>query len=200
MQQINFYQAQFKPKKAILPAWQFLSILGFVIVCLTFVSTYLYLSQPDPNLAIAKQKQTVTQKQAQIAQLHNKLASNKESPLLRAELNKLKELHTHEEALLNYVSSHELGNKRGFSSTLVALSEQHLEQIWLTEFSLLNAGQYTALKGQASSTEVVPKYIDSLAKSTQFKGKTFSVFNIQKSSDTEYFDFQLFTSNHPEKK
>ena len=198
MQQINFYQSQFKPKKEILSAIQFLAILGFVTLCLAILSIMLFSFQPDSSQEIDKQRTILGQKQQQLQQLQQKLEQNKENPLLRAELEKLQQTLNNETALLDYVSSRQLGNKNGFSSTLLAFSEQLLEDVWLTEFSLLNAGQYTALKGQTSSAELVPKYIDQLAESEPFKGKTFSVFNLQKPSDTNYFDFELFTSSRAE--
>jgi len=195
MQQINFYQQQFKPKKELLPAWQFLSILGFVVICLCIISIVLFSFQPDTQAEVVEHQQSMLQKQEQLAKLQKKLDETKENPLLRAELTKLQNTLSNEQALLDYVSSHQLGNKAGFSSTLTAFSEHSIEGVWLTEFALLNAGEYTAINGQTYSAGLVPKYIDKLAESEPFQGKTFSVFNLNKSDAAEFFDFQLFTSN-----
>ena len=74
-----------------------------------------------------------------------------------------------------------------------ALSQQHIKNIWLTHFSLLDSGHFIALQGSAYSPERVPEYIDSLAKSEQFTGKQFSVFQLQQQDNSEYFDFKLHT-------
>jgi len=198
MQQINFYQTQFKPKKEFLPAWQLLSVIAVIAISLFLFSIVVLTFQPDPAVKLARQKQSLTQKQQQLSQLEQKLSQAQENPLLRAEYKKLEKILQDEQTLLNYVSSHQLGNKSGFAEALTALSEQHIDNVWLTNFSLLNAGEFMAIKGQTSSADVVPKYIDSLAKSTVFAGKTFSVFNLQKPDDNAFFDFELFTNNRNE--
>jgi Tfp pilus assembly protein PilN len=198
MQQINFYQTQFKPKKEFLPAWQLLSIIAVVTLSLVVFSVIMLAFQPDPAVQLMQQKQTLKQKQLQLNQLQQKLSQAQENPLLRAEYQKLEKILQDEQALLNYVSSHQLGNKNGFANTLTALSKQHIDNIWLTDFSLLNAGQFIAIKGQTTSADSVPQYIDSLAMDSVFAGKTFSVFNLEKPNGSHFFDFELFTNNRNE--
>lgn len=195
MQQINFYHSEFRPKKEVLPAWQFLAILGFALVCLIILSIVTIIFQPDPAEKLERQQQTLLQKQQQVVQLQNKLDTNKEHPLLRAEFEHINKKLSEKQSLLDYVSSNELGNQQGFSSSLESLSEQSIENVWLTQFTFLNAGQFIALKGKTASADIVPKYIDSLGQSSTFSGKTFSVFNIQKPDGEAYFNFELFTHN-----
>lgn len=195
MQQINFYHAEFRPKKEVLPAWQFLTVLGLAFLLLIILSIITIIFQQDPAEILEKQQQALQQKQQQLVQLQKKLNSNKENPLLKAEFKHINEKITEKQALLDYVSSNELGNQTGFSSSLVSLSEQSIDNVWLTQFTFLNAGQFIALKGKTSSADIVPKYIDSLGQSITFAGKTFSVFNIQKPDKEAYFNFELFTHN-----
>ena len=50
------------------------------------------------------------------------------------------------------------------------------------------------LKGKASQSNLIPLYIDSLAKSDHFRGKQFSVFQLeQPKDDSEVYTFKLNT-------
>jgi len=58
---------------------------------------------------------------------------------------------------------------------------------------LLNGGQFIALQGNAYTAQLIPEYIDNLAKSEPFQGKNFSVFQLQQPADSAYYNFKLHT-------
>jgi len=187
MQQINLYQAQFKPKKIILPPSQMLVILLLVIVTLSVMSLFSAKRNVVLEKIIADQKQHTTQM----------IEESTESPLLVAELEKLHFQQFDKQRLLDYLTHQDFGNQQGFSATLRHLSQQQINNVWLTKFSLTRGGQTITLQGKALQSNQIPLYIDSLAKPEHFKGKQFSVFELQQpKDDSEAYTFKLNTDNN----
>ena len=199
MQQVNLYQAQFKPKQVILPAHQVLLLAVSPIIIFLFLSLYMASNQASVDSNVIVQTEQLQQQQQRLDTLLQQLDSRKINPLLVAELNDFRLQLATKQTLLDHLSNQTLGNQHGFSTMLTALSQQHIDDLWLTQFSLLNSGQFIALQGNAYTSQLIPEYIDNLAKSEQFQGKNFSVFQLQQSDDSPYFNFKLHTSNRVEK-
>jgi len=193
MQQVNLYQAQFKPKQIILPAKHMLLIALLPILIFVITSIYFsYKQQLFETLLNTKQQQLQLDQQ-HLSVLKQRLNRYKEDPKLVAELNSTRKQLQKTQTLLNHLASQESGNQHGFSAMLTALSKQHIDDLWLTHFSLLNGGQFIALQGTAYKPQLIPEYIDNLAKSEQFQGKNFSVFQLQQPADSDHYNFKLHT-------
>jgi len=193
MQQINLYQAQFKPKQVLLPAKQLYLIATLPIILFLAISVYLSNNQASFSDSIAIQSEQLQPLKQQLSELQLKVNSRKENPLLLAELTQFRTQLVAKQTLLAHLDSQKQSNQFSFSSMLEALSQQHIKNMWLTRFSLLDSGNFIAIQGSAFNAELVPEYIDSLAKSEQFNGKQFSVFQLQQQDKSEYFDFKLHT-------
>ncbi len=194
MQQVNLYQTQFKPKKVILPAQQVLLIALIPVLLFGLLSIVMSSKQTSLEEKLAGQTEQFQLQQQQLDSLQQQLNARKENPLLRAELNEIQQQLVSKQILLDHLSSQTFGNQHGFSMMLTALSKQHIDDLWLTQFSLLNSGQFIALQGSAYTSQLIPEYIDNLAKSEQFQGKNFSVFQLQQPDNSPYFNFKLHTS------
>ncbi len=194
MEQVNLYQAQFKPKKVILPATQVLLIALIPIILFSLLSILMSSKQTSLEEEFASQTKQLQAQQQQLTAMQQQLNALKENPLLRAELSDIQQQLVSKQILLDHLNSQSFGNQQGFSMMLTALSKQHIDELWLTQFSLLNSGQFIALQGSAYSSQLIPEYIDNLAKSEQFQGKNFSVFQLQQPNDSSYFNFKLHTS------
>jgi regulator of replication initiation timing len=193
MQQVNLYQTQFKPKQIILPAQHMLLIALLPIIIFVITSIYFsYKQQLFETLLHTKQQQLQLDQQ-HLSVLKQHLNLYKEDPKLIVELNAIRGQLQKTQTLLAHLASQESGNQHGFSAMLTALSKQHIDDLWLTQFSLLNGGQFIALQGRAYTPQLIPEYIDNLAKSEQFQGENFSVFQLQQQTDSSYYNFKLHT-------
>jgi len=193
MQQVNLYQSQFKPKKIVLPAQQMFLIAVLPIIIFIVFSIYFSYKQQLFESLLQTEQQQLQLDQQHLAVLKQQLDTFKEDPKLVAELNKVRKQLQKTQSLLGHLASQESGNQDGFSAMLSALSQQHIDDLWLTQFSLLNGGQFIALQGSAHSPQLIPEYIDNLAKSDQFQGKNFSVFQLQQPNDSTNYNFKLHT-------
>lgn len=193
MQQVNLYQTQFKPKKIILPAKHMLLIALLPILIFVITSIYFSSKQQLLETLVNTKQQQLQLDQQHLSVLKQRLNSYKEDPKLVAVLNSTRKQLQKTQTLLNHLASQESGNQYGFSAMLTALSKQHIDDLWLTQFSLLNGGQFIALQGTAYKPQLIPEYIDNLAKSEQFQGKNFSVFQLQQPADSDHYNFKLHT-------
>lgn len=186
MQQINLYQAQFKPKQVPLPPKLMLQIAVIVIAILALIS--FYSSQKNSVL-----EEAISHSEQQISPDID--TQSLDTPLLHAQLDGLHKKNKQKQSLLRYLTQHDLGNQLGFSETLGNLSQQRIHNVWLTSFSFIDAGNSISLDGKSLESSQIPLYIDNLARSEHFKGKQFSVFELQKSDDTGIYSFKLHTNN-----
>lgn len=194
MQQINLYQDQFKPERITLAFNQIVLLSLLFIILLVAFSFYSYQRVESHKGLLTEQQQRYDQSQQQLATLKQQLSQQNQRPQLETELNKLEQELQGKQTVLDYLTNHTFGNQDGFSGTLASLSKQHIDNVWLTAFSLMDGGQYISLHGDATEPSLIPVYIDSLAKSDQFRGKEFSVFHLEHPDDnTEFYNFKLNT-------
>lgn len=187
MQQINLYQAEFKPKAVPLPPRQMFQVILVMLAIFTVISLY----QAKKNSVLETIIANTQTHQAQPVAIESSGNS-----LLQAELNQLKQQYIEKESLLTYLTHHDFGNQLGFSATLTSLAQQRIDNVWLTAFSFTDSGHTITLDGKALQSSQIPMYIDSLAKSEHFQGKQFSVFQLQKpDDDSGIYTFQLHTKN-----
>lgn len=194
MQQINLYQAEFRPTIILLNTFQML-LVTFAVLLLIIIASFFSSSKYDEQttqLVLAQQAlNNATQSSNSLKQ---EILQYGEQPLLKAKLESLHKQLKQQEAILDHLANDSLNPQSGFSSTLKSLSEQHIEQVWLTNFSLRDGGQSITIKGSSTQSELIPEYIDSLAKSPTFSGKHFSVFQMSSpDNNTESYDFELQT-------
>jgi len=186
MQQINLYQAQFKPKQVVLPPRQMLLIISIVVLMLAVMS--LYSAQRNSNLEhiVSKQQHTV-----QAIDLTIK------APQLDLEFDKLQAQYEHNQRLLDYLAHHDFGNQHGFSASLKNLADHRTNNVWLTSFSFFSGGKVISLKGRALNSSDIPSYLNNLSSAQGFQGKKFSVFQLeQPEDDTGFYSFQLHTDSN----
>jgi hypothetical protein len=189
MQQVNFYQAQFKPKRLILPARQLFLLALLAIIIFTLLG--LYSSKQNSNLEahIASQQH--------LGMLEKQPTVINDQALLKANLLKLQQQQTKKKLLLDYLTHQNFGNQHGFTDNLVHLSKQNIDGVWLTEFAFINGGQHIALHGSALQSSQIPLYIDGLAESGPFQGKHFSVFSLESpEANSNLYTFKLRTNQN----
>jgi hypothetical protein len=94
--------------------------------------------------------------------------------------------------VLAFVSSNQFGSGQGFSSYLVALSELHVDNVWLDEISL--AENYIKIRGSALSAELIPEYFGQFSEQPVFRGNRFNIFAVDRKQDTDWkVDFEIAT-------
>jgi hypothetical protein len=82
--------------------------------------------------------------------------------------------------LLGLLERGVFGNRQGYSPYLVALARQHLRGVWLTGFEISGAAEAVSLQGRATSPELVPRYLQQLAREPVLQGIEFAEFEMRR--------------------
>ena len=196
MQHINFYQLPSKdsdtaPFNAL---HMFLTCIFFIL----FMTLYTILS----SLNISQQQSLLSTEKQALKQAQDTLKKIKQDSLQYSktqpwndELVSLEKKIKQQETILIYLNEYYASSKNGFSSALSTLSQYHIDGIWLKQFSLNNDNNSMTIKGYSRSSELIPNYIESLAKTASFKEQQFSIFNMVQPKNHTYYEFDLHAVN-----
>lgn len=76
--------------------------------------------------------------------------------------------------LLDAFSGADTSKHFSVADYLTAFAEQKIPDVWLTGFSVTPQQKLVTIKGRSLSADLIPAYVNSLGKSTVFKGTYFS--------------------------
>ncbi len=177
-QEINLYQPMFRKQKIIFSAATMLQVGLFFL--LVFSSLYVYqktrLNPYQQQLLIIDRE--LVQLGEQVIALESSQKNQSKSKLLENEIAKLTTELEHRERISNVLSNRSFGNSSGFSSYLEAFARGHIEGTWLTNVNISKGGSYLGLKGKTLSSELVPVYLQKLAKEKSLHGASFNVMEL----------------------
>lgn len=182
-QQINLYQAQFRPQTRVFPAWFMLQATGILL----FAMFLMYGFAQQRIAGIEQELEIVTrQESAAIDRLENI------GPLIKAvtgeknwsgQLDDSLRMLAERQAVLNLIQGTTLGDTDGFSRHLRALARQDVKGVWLTSLALSAQGDKTRLEGRAISAELIPMYVQDVTAEAPFAEQRFHRFRIDNPAD-----------------
>lgn len=177
-QQINLYQVQFRPQTRLFPAWFLLQATVIVLfgMGLMYVFAQQRIDSAEQELAVvARQEALVLERLQNIGPLINAVTGETNwSQQLDDSLRMLAE----RQAVLSLIQGSTLGDTKGFSRHLRALSRQDIDGLWLTHIALSALGDKTRLEGHAIRAELIPLYVQGLASEPPFAEQRFHHFQI----------------------
>ena len=192
-QQINLYDERFREKKILLSAAQAASV--FLILLLGvggwsyFIQTNLDQARQENLIIKASRQNLVNELNAASAELARLLADSR----IDAKITGVSREIGARKKVLAFVSANQFGSGQGFSSYLVALSELHVENVWLDEISL--AENYIKIRGCALSAELIPEYFGRFSEQSIFRGNRFNIFKVDRKQETDWkVDFEIATN------
>ena len=95
--------------------------------------------------------------------------------------------------VLKFVDTNQFGSGQGFSSYLIALSNLHIDDIWLTRIRF--AENFVQIKGSALKATGVTGYFERFSGEDIFQGNRFDLFQLNRASDSDWkVDFEIATS------
>ncbi len=193
IQQVNLYQDQFHEQKLLFSARQLLAVMLILLVGGVIGSYFIENSLDNAkreNFAVKhNQKKIADELNAANAELAKLLADKR----MDQEISGISREVNARKKVLAFVSANQFGSGRGFSSYLTALSELHVDNVWLDEISL--AENYLKIRGSALSADLVPVYFDRFSEQTVFQGSRFNIFQLDRKQDTDWkVDFEIATN------
>ena len=177
MQQVNLYLPEFRPNRAPVRAQQMLWIsLGFIALLLV-ASFYSARTNRALSQQLLQSQQQLDSLKLQLDQLI-KAQPKVNLAKLDEQILKLNTQYQHRLQLQNLATTNDLGNSRGFSEQLAAMSRQSLDTVSLQAFSLARGGRYAELAGTTLASDQIPLYIQRLRTEPSFQSVAFGVLQV----------------------
>lgn len=198
-QQINLYVAQY-PKRA--PFGISKKQAAIIVSISLFVSAaYGYPAYVIENLKYDLKIEQQLLKSAKNNSNNLKTLIKKPSgERLKLELSALQDNLKHKKAIKSNVDSQGDGVDVSFSQRYVALAQNHVPGLWLTNIEFAENGNKVILTGQTRKPDLVTRYLENLSKDPAFAGLSFSAFqlyeNAQGTNGSEKETMEFVVSTH----
>jgi MSHA biogenesis protein MshI len=191
-QQINLYSLADTPRQDWLNSQGLLRLLLLSLAALLLVSGISWWQNRHLVAEVARLQAAGLSQSASLEQLQAKVAERGQSPLLQAEIARLRSELERRRPLLEQAKALQSGNLSGFSPVLAALARQAEGGLWLRRIELAEAGRKLTLEGSAKSAELLPGYLQRLAAEEVFAGRVFAQLQLSGlESGGEQVDFIL---------
>lgn len=191
-QQINLYSLADTPHQDWLNSQGLLRLLLLSLAGLLLLSGSSWWQNRQLVAEVARLQAAGLSQSATLEQLQAKVAERGQSPLLQAEIARLRSELERRRPLLEQAKALQSGHLSGFSPVLAALARQAESGLWLRRIELAEAGRKLTLEGSAKSAELLPGYLQRLSAEEVFAGRVFAQLQLSgRESGGEQVDFIL---------
>jgi hypothetical protein len=190
-QQINLYNPLFLKQEKHFSVRTMLQGLALVVVGLLVLTVFAVVeTQSVERLGRQYAEQVAAQREQFVA--ISRRAPQARSQTLEAEVARLEgDLRARRE-LIEALGSGELGNVAGFSDFMAAFGRQAMPGLWLTGFTVADAGNQLQLRGRAVRPELVPAYLQKLSDEPVMRGRRVSEMKLAaKPGQQKYVEFSI---------
>lgn len=189
MQSINLYLPEFRPKFNPLAAGFLLPLAAGFLLILVLIQTQLWLEKKTFSEKLIVIKQDIANTEQQLDAL-KKVPKGMDKASVEAAIATAQEAIRHREYALGRLNNNNLGNDKGFSVALLALSRHSLVDVVLTEFAFFQGGLQVELRGLTKRNAAVPEYVHQLQTDVFFKNSDFGSLTLKKSQKTGVMEFK----------
>lgn len=190
-QQINLYQAEFRPRKVVFPAAGLLRAGLLWLLGLAAIYGYGAWQLRDTGAAMRQLEYRVQaierRAEAQRRQQDGGKSSVDLAKQAEAAEAKLQALNNAAAA----VEAGAIGSDKGYAEHFRAFSDAMVPDVWLTGFQIGPRGEIVKLVGRALDSEGPARFLYGLRAQSLFQGLKFSFLQIAKGGDGRYLDFTL---------
>lgn len=194
VQQVNLYQDRFREKRLWLSAAQ---VSASVLLVVAIVAAWSFLLQRELSDAEQENRMVKAERDGLVADLdalNAEMARLLEDDRLDRKIEVAARQISARRKVLNFVEANRFGSGEGFSDYLVALSNLHVDDIWLNRIQL--AENFVRIKGSSLRADQVPGYFDRFSGESVFQGKRFDLFSLNRDSEADWkVDFEIATSD-----
>lgn len=179
-QQINLYQAEFRPNQVLLPTTMLLRGLALWVVGLAVVYAYdaWQLNQTHGDLAGVEQR--VLRLESQLTEMQSRLAGQgadealvKQAEAVEARLHALSLAH-------EAIQQGALGSEQGYAEHFRALGRAIVPDVWLTGIRLQGREPALSLDGRTLEGDGPARFVQGLRREPYFRGLNFAALVIER--------------------
>ncbi len=184
-QDINLYRPEFRPETNAFQSRFMFQAAGVLVVTLMLIYGFARegVTSVDQEIEIVARQEAAT-----IERLENV------RPLITAvtgeqswsqQLEEATRTLAERQAVLAMIQGTTLGDTKGFSRHLRALSRQDVDGLWITHLVLSALGDKTRIDGRAIRAELIPLYVQNLTAEPAFAQQRFHRFQIDNPVDDD---------------
>ena len=193
VQQINLYRDRFRAKRLWSSAAQVAAALLVVIAAGNIWSFLLHTEFEQARLDNLEIKADRDRMTAELQVVSGELTKLLGDHRLDREIEATSRQISARKKVLKFVDTNQFGSGQGFSSYLIALSNLHIDDIWLTRIRF--AENFVQIKGSALKATEVTGYFERFSGEDIFQGNRFDLFQLNRASDSDWkVDFEIATS------
>lgn len=196
-QQINLYQAAFRPQR-----WTFATLLplgaaaGLILLLLFYVLMRWQTVPLRAELARLQQQQATSTQRA--GELSKQFTVKVKDTQLEQEIVRLQAELESKRKTVQASTTDVTGNIKGLSPYMEGLARQRPQGLWLSGVTLGAGGTSIDITGSTLAPELVPAYIQRLAGEAVFAGVQFRTLTMERvETDGAHIDFTLRTGSEP---
>ena len=192
-QQINLYQERFYEKRLWFSAGQVaaLSLLAIATVAIWSFLLEFELQQVEQRsreIVVSRDRLTV---ELQVA--NSELVRMLEDTRLDREIETTARKISARKQVLHFVDGNQFGSGKGFSDYMVALSNLHVDDIWLKQIRLGEG--FVHISGSALEANKIPPYFARFSEEAVFQGGQYDLFQLQRDKEMDWkVDFEIATT------
>ena len=188
---VNLYHPSFHPKLQLLTLPSVIVSWALVAIFCSLLYFYMVAEQQILRTEISALGTNKKQQQMLVNELKIAVGNLKLDPNLLEKVKEKQQLIRLKERVLNKLAGQEDLKSIGFSQLMIELASYNQSGLWLNHINL--NGMSVMLKGAATDSASVPKWLNSLGQIDYFKGQEFSDTRLYRDSD-EQLNFVISTS------
>ncbi|MEM7540265.1 MAG: PilN domain-containing protein [Pseudomonadota bacterium] len=178
MQQINFYQAQFRPVRTPLSSGTMLVLALVLVLGAAGHSLYEYQRLSPLKRQLGSVNSELENARATLRQVEIDYPAPQTNAALQAEHDLTQTRLQLTERIANKLRAGAYGSLEGLSGFLEGLARQHVDGTWVTAVQIAQGGRAVGIEGRALLPDLVPRYIGKLRAEENFSGLSFSDLNL----------------------
>ena len=193
VQQINLYQERFYEKRLWFSAAQ---VVSGLLLLIAVAAIWSFLLEYELNQVERQNREVVTNRDSLTAELqvaNQELKRLLEDTRLDREIASTARKISARKQVLHFVEGNQFGSGKGFSEYMVALSNLHVDDIWLRQVRL--GGGLVQISGSALDASEIPPYFARFSDEAVFSGGQYDLFQLQRNQNMDWkVDFEIATT------
>lgn len=193
-QEINLYNPLFLKQEKQFSVRTMLQGLGAVLVGVLVLTVFAVMQTQSVERLNRQYSEQVAAQREQFVAIARR-APQSRSQALESEVARLEAEVRARRELIASLGSGELGNVAGFSGFMAAFGRQATPGLWLTGFTIAEAGNELQLRGRALRPELVPAYLRKLSEEPVMRGRSVTEMRLSapKPDQQKYVEFTMST-------
>ena len=183
-QQINLYQPIFSEVRKPLSGLTLVIALAGVVAALIAFSVHTQLRVKQVAARVETLRDEQTQQDAALEAATAKLTEQSNPAVVEARVKRLTLSLDERTRALRLMKSGAAGQTTGFAARLEGLARRHVEGLWIDSLMISGTDGSMSIAGATLSADIVPAYLQSLAREQVLAGTRFDEFMIERPSQT----------------